>query len=143
MAAPSRTPLSDLPKGHRFSPTTLQLTAEDVARYLSAVGDDSAIYLERGVTPPLAVAALALGALLETIELPDGTLHSGQELEVRGGVPLGAELTLTGSIAQRSERAGLIISVIEFEVTAAGEAGGAIGGRTTVVAPTNAAEAGQ
>ncbi len=143
MAARTRTPLSELPKGHQFSPTTLQLTAADVTRYLSAVEDESTIYLERGLTPPLAVAALALGALLETIELPDGTLHSGQELEVRGGVPLGAALTLNGSIAQRSERAGLIISVIEFEVTAAGEDGGAIGGRTTVVAPTNAGEAAQ
>ncbi len=143
MVAPSRTPLSDLPKGYRFPPTTLQLTAEDISRYLSAVGDDGAIYLERGLAPPLAVAALGLGALLETIELPDGTLHSGQELEVRGGVPLGAGLTLTGSIAQRSERAGLIISVIEFELTAAGEGGGAIGGRTTVVAPKSEAEVAQ
>lgn len=139
MAAPTRTPLSDLPKGHQFPPTSLQLTDEDVARYLAAVEDESGIYLERGLTPPLAVAALALGALLESIELPAGTLHSGQELESRGGIPLGAALTLSGSIAQRSERAGMVISVIEFSVTAAGEPGGAIQGRTTVVAPADAA----
>ena len=136
MAAPVRPLLTDLAKGHRFPSTRVQLTVEDVAQYLAAVGDGNSIYLERGLTPPLAVAALGLGALLQTIELPAGTLHSGQELEVRGGVPIGAELTLTGSIVQRSERAGLVISVIEFEMAAAAAT---IAGRTTVVAPMTAA----
>ncbi len=138
MAAPARTLLSDLPKGYHFPPATFTLTSEHVSRYLAAVEDTNALYLERGLTPPLAVAALALGALLERIELPPGTLHTGQEMEVHAGLPIAEELTLGGRIAQRSERAGLIISVIEFAVTPSGSAGAALTGRTTVMAPATA-----
>ena len=141
MAAPVRALLFDLPKGYRFPETSFELTAEGVARYLEAVQDPSALYLERGLAPPLAVAARALGALLGMVELPAGTLHTGQELDGHAGVPIGAALTLTGRIAQRSERVGLIISVIEFEVTPAGSAA-AVAGRTTVLVPANGATGG-
>ncbi len=138
MAAPVRSLLSDLPKGHRFRDAGFTLTAEELSQYLEAVEDPNAIYLELGLAPPLAVAAYALGALLDMIELPAGTLHTGQEVEVRGGVPIGAPLTLTGRIAQRSERAGLIVSIIEFEVTPEGSDSAALAGRTTVLAPASA-----
>jgi hypothetical protein len=137
MAAPPRLLISDLPKGHRFATVSFELTADDVRRYLAAAGDGNAIYAERALAPPLAVAARALGALLETVELPAGTLHTGQEVEAHGGVPIGAALTLTGRIAQRSERAGYVIAVIEFEVTPAAAAGPALTGRTTVMAPSS------
>ncbi len=142
MALPARTLLSALPKGHQFSTTSFELSAEDVSRYLEAVQDPNTVYQERKLAPPLAVAALALGSILETVELPAGTLHTGQEVQAHAGVPIGAALTLAGRIAQRSERAGLIISVIEFEVTPAGSDAVAVAGRTTVMAPANAASGG-
>jgi hypothetical protein len=109
---------------------------------LAATEDANTLYLERNLAPPLAVAARALGALLETVELPAGTLHTGQEMRVQRGVPIAASLTLTGRIAQRSERAGLIISIIEFEVTEAGSASPALTGRTTVIGPADSSVAG-
>jgi hypothetical protein len=133
MAAGSRTLLTDLPKGHEFPVTTFLLSRDHVARYLDAVEDTNAVYLDRGLAPPLAVAALALGSLLEVIELPAGTLHTGQEVEARAGVPLDAALSLAGRIAQRSERAGMVISVIEFDVTPEGAAAPALAGRSTVL----------
>ena len=133
----ARTSLPDLPKGYRFPDTNFELTAEHVEGYLAAVGDDNRLYLERGLAPPLAVAARGLGTLLELVELPAGSLHTGQEMEARAGVPIGAALTLSGGIAQRSERAGLIISVIEFEITPAGSTMAAVAGRTTVLAPAD------
>lgn len=132
MAAPARL-LSDLPKGHEFPPATFILTAEDVIRYLDAVEDSNALYLERGLAPPLCVAASALGGLLELLELPPGTLHTGQEIEVRGGVPIGVSLTLTGRIAQRSERGGMVISALDFELTPQGANDPVLKGRTTVL----------
>ena len=142
MPAPTPALLSHLPKGHRFSDTSFQLTEEDVSRYLDATEDANTLYLERHLAPPLAVAARALGALLETVELSAGTLHTGQEVRVQRGVPIDAMLTLTGRIAQRSERAGLIISIIEFEVTEAGSDSPALVGRTTVMGPAEASVAG-
>lgn len=125
--------VSDLPKGHEFPATTFTLTADGVARYLEAVGDTNAVYAERGLAPPLAVAAQALGALLAVLELPAGTLHTGQEIDSHGGVPLDTELTLTGRVAQRSERAGMVICAIEFQVTPSAASEAALSGRTTLM----------
>ncbi|MCH8025983.1 MAG: MaoC family dehydratase N-terminal domain-containing protein [Chloroflexi bacterium] len=136
MAAPAL--LSDLPKGHEFPATGLQITAEDALAYLDAVQDANSVYQDCGLAPPLAVAALALGALLDLMELPPGALHTGQQFESAAGVPFGASLTMNGRIAQRSERAGLIVSAIEFEVTIAGADAPALTGRTTVMAPSGA-----
>ena len=137
MAAPAL--LSDLPKGHEFPTTGLQITAKHALTYLDAVQDANRVYQDRGFAPPLAVAALALGALLDLMELPPGALHTGQQFESAAGVPLGASLTMSGRIAQRSERAGLIVSAIEFEVTVAGADAPALTGKTTVMTPTGAA----
>jgi hypothetical protein len=135
VTAPSRLLLSDLPKGHELAAARIDLTNQRIAAYLGAIGDSNAVYGERGSAPPLAVAALALGALLEQIELPAGSLHTSQEVEARAGVPLGATLTLRGRIAQRSERAGMVISVLEFEVAPEGAAEAAVTGRTTLMRP--------
>jgi hypothetical protein len=133
MPASSRVSLSDLPKGHEFTPASFDVSEEYLARYLDAVQDTNTLYRERSLAPPLATAALALGSLLETLELPAGTLHTGQEIEMSGGVPIGARVTLRGRVAQRSERAGLIISVLEFDLTPEGAAAPALSGRTTVM----------
>ena len=133
MTAPSRLLLSDLPKGHELATDRIDLTNERIAAYLGAIGDTNGVYRERDLAPPLAVAALALGALLEQIELPAGSLHTSQEVEARAGVPRDATLSLRGRIAQRSERAGMVISVLEFEVAPEGADGPALTGRTTVM----------
>lgn len=142
MAVPTRTLLPDLPKGHRFPDISFSLTAQDIARYLDAVEEANDLYLERELAPPLAVAARALGALLDFVELPAGALHTGQEIASHAGVPIGAKLTLAGAIAQRSVRAGVTISIIEFEVTPSGAPGPALTGRTTLMAPVDASGAG-
>lgn len=138
MTTAARTPLPDLPQGYRFPETTFELTTERIDRYVEAIGDANAVYRDRGLAPPLAVAAFGLGSLLDMVELPGGSLHTSQWMEVRAGVPIPATLLLRGSIAQRSERAGFVISVIEFEVMATGASGASILGRTTVMSPAAA-----
>ncbi|MEX1253414.1 MAG: MaoC family dehydratase N-terminal domain-containing protein [Dehalococcoidia bacterium] len=135
MTAPSRLLLSNLPKGHELATDRIDLTSARIAAYLAATGDTNVAYADRDIAPPLAVAALALGALLEQIELPAASLHTSQEVEARAGVPLDATLALRGRIAQRSERAAMVISVLEFEVTPEGATEPTITGRTTVMMP--------
>jgi hypothetical protein len=136
MAAPARAVLTDLPQGHEFALAGFTLTRERVEQYLAAVEDDQPIYFERGVCPPMAVAALALGAILVSVELPAGTLHTGQEIEQRAIVPIDAAISLKARLARRSDRAGLAICVIEFEVTPQGAARPVLVGKSTVmVAP--------
>lgn len=135
MTVPARALLSDLPKGHPFPEITFRLAREDIARYLDAVADANPLYLERGLAPPLAAAARALAALLDQVELPPGTLHTGQEIALDGGVPIDAPLTFRGAVAQRSERAGMTIVVLEFALTPEGNAAPTLTGRTTVMMP--------
>ncbi len=135
MSATSRTLLSNLPKGHQFSPPPFGLPRKFLDDYVSATRDTSTVYDEAGLAPPLAVATRALGVLLNEVELPPGSLHTGQEIEMRTGIPTAAKLTLSGRIAQRSERGGLIIAVLQFDVTANDGTEPALTGRTTVVMP--------
>ncbi len=133
MAAPARTLLSDLPTGHEFPPTTFELTQDYVDEYLAATNDQNSIYSETGLAPPLAVAARALGTLLDIVELPAGSLHTGQEVEMKASVPVPSTLELVGRVARRSMRAGLVIAVLEFQVSPRGQDAPALVGRTTVM----------
>jgi hypothetical protein len=132
---PARTPLPDIPKGHALSPQTFSLNAETITEYLNAADDSNTCYSNLSLAPPLAVAARALSGLLDQIELPFGSLHTGQEFEMHQGVPLDARLTMSGTLAQRSERAGFVISMLDFEVKLAESHETALTGRTTVMAP--------
>jgi len=133
MAAPVRLLITDLPKGHEFDIGAVDVTPEGVERYLAAVEDTNTVYAESGLAPPVALAAIALKQLLDMIELPDGTLHIGQEIEAHGGVALGAKLSMRGWIAQRSVRQGMVISVIEFALTPDGSDAPVLTGRTTAM----------
>jgi hypothetical protein len=131
--------VADLPRGHELPAARFRLSADDVRRYLEAVEDRSSAY---GLgpdgpawVPPLAVAALALRAILEQVELPPGALHASQEVEFRRPVPVGASLHSRARVAQRSEMRGAVISVIEFDVTEEGASAPAVVGRATIMAP--------
>ncbi|MBF6599690.1 MAG: hypothetical protein IVW36_04185 [Dehalococcoidia bacterium] len=130
MTSSARTPVSALPRGHAFTPARFTPQAADVRAYLDAVGDGTSY---GDAVPPLAALALGLAALQEQLSLPAGSLHTGQEVEQLAVMRAGEDLTLSGEIAQRSERQGLVISVIALEVAAAGAP--ALRARTTILVP--------
>jgi len=134
MTSPARTSITALPRGHELPPATFTLSSTQGAAYAAAVGDLNSY---GDTVPPLAVVALGLAALQEHIALPEGSLHTSQEVEHAAAIRAGEPLTLTGRIAQRSERQGFIISVIEFEIGPA--SGTAVRARTTIMAPGGAA----
>ena len=135
MPTPSRAILYDLPKGHEFPPTMFELSADYVGAYLAATQDSNSVYADAGFAPPLAIAARSLGALLEIVELPAGSLHTGQEVAVTAGVAIPTSLEWSGRIAQRSERAGLMIVALEFQVSEEAESAAILTGRTTIMMP--------
>jgi hypothetical protein len=137
MTSPAPASIITFPRGHAFSPVTFSLDEARVRGYLAAVGDTNGY---AGTVPPLAAVAFGLEALQGEIALPEGSLHTGQEIEHAAALAAGEPLTMTGRIAQRSERQGFVIAVIEFEI--AGAAGTAIRARTTIMAPAGAAPGG-
>lgn len=125
--------LSDLPPGHIFETVRFSVDAARSRAYREATGDTNPIFEREGFVPPLCVAALALGALLNQVGLPPGTLHTNESLEFLGTVPVDFEIECTARIAQKSQRAGMIVTVIENELVLAGSA--VIKARATVFSP--------
>lgn len=110
------------------------LSEESVREYLDAVGDDQGIYAEVGLAPPLALCAWALGAMLEKMSLPAGTVHSIQEMEAVEGVNVG-EVVHGEAVPERPRtRGGLRFTTVAY--TLENGAGDVVQrGKTTVLTP--------
>ena len=134
MTSVFRTSVSALPRGHEFEPVSFTPAPHTITAYVQSVGDATDY---GGSVPPLAAVALGLAALQSQISLPQGSLHTGQEAEHVRAAPAGQALHLTGRVAQRSERQGYVISVLEFEISCAD--GVAVRARTTIMAPAGRA----
>src|SRR5690606_24642094 len=104
--------------------------------YREATGDTLSLYDEAHAVPPLAVAAFALGALMEVIDLPDGTLHGNESLEAHAIVPVGATLRCTPTVTRNASRAGMVFTTFEFVITHEGAP--AVTARSTVLFPAEA-----
>lgn len=128
--------LADLPVGHTFEPISFMVDAERSRAYRAATGDTLGLYDERNAVPPLAVAALALGALMEVIDLPDGTLHGNESMQAHALVPAGATLTCTPTVTRNSTRAGMVFTTFEFDI--AHEGASVLTARATVLYPAEA-----
>jgi hypothetical protein len=127
------TVLTDLPAGHVFEPIRFSIDAERARAYRGAVGDALPLYDEAGIVPPLAVAAVALGELLESVSLPPGTLHVNESLSFSAAVAPGAALECRAVLALRSLRGGWVVSVLDSEILVDGRA--AVTARATVLSP--------
>ena len=113
------------------------VTEEKVKGYLEAVGDTQELYLELGLAPPLALCAYVLGALLDKMSLPAGTVHSIQEMEVVAATAIGMEIHGEAMPERPRTRAGLTFVTVGYTVkNGAGEV--VQTGKTTVLTPEDA-----
>lgn len=114
-----------------------QLTEERIRQYLAAVGDSPELYWQHGLTPPLALSAYALGALLEKLNLPPGTVHSLQEMEAAGPVAIGEEISGRAVLERPRQRAGLQFTTVTYTLRD-GRGATVQTGKTTVLTPAGA-----
>ena len=122
--------------GQQLTDQYLTLDAEAVGDYVAAVSDASNPTASDGtpVVPPMAIAALALSAVINTLQIPGGTIHASQELGFGAGVPVGETLECTATLAQNSVRRGWRFLVVNMEATA--ETGGTVmEGKSTIMLP--------
>jgi hypothetical protein len=127
--------LTELPAGHDFEPISFSIDAEKSRAYREATGDALPIYDASSNVPPLAVAAVALGALLERVDLPPGTLHANESASFKLAVPVAARLDCRARLVQRSQRGGWVVSVLETEIQLKGDT--AVQARATVLCPAS------
>ncbi|HIM38021.1 MAG TPA: hypothetical protein EYM38_08410 [Dehalococcoidia bacterium] len=86
---------------------TWELTEQFVHDYLSAVGDGLPVYARHGLVPPVALAARALGYLLEQLDLPPGAIHSLQEVSALAPVAVGQVVTARAMVGEPKRRGGM------------------------------------
>ncbi len=101
---PQRVEYEKLVTGYEFTPASFKLDSEKVAAYLKAVEDSSPIYKEKGIVPPMAIAALAMASLSEGLVLPPGAIHVSQDLEFVSTVNINEPLTSYARVVRKIER---------------------------------------
>jgi hypothetical protein len=124
--------------GRELDLGTWVLGREFVEAYLAAVESTSAIYRDTGAVPPMAVAARALGALIEVLELPPGTIHASQELECKGVLRQGEEVRCVARVSRPRVRGDWSLMTAEFGVSRPG-GGSIVAGKSTVLVPVSEA----
>jgi len=110
------------------------LTAEKLRQYLDAVGDTPDLYFQHGLAPPLALSAYALGALLDKLNLPPGTIHSVQEMEVVAPVAIGQEIRGRAALERPRRRGGWQFITVTYTLHD-GSGVPVQTGKTTVLSP--------
>jgi acyl dehydratase len=106
----------DLSKGMELPPRTFQLSAPWVEEYKAVVEDGAIEKLGTGVVPPMAVAALAIRSLLESVGLPPGAVHVGQEVAFLREVSAGQRVKATAHVASRGQRGGWALLIIDQHI---------------------------
>lgn len=106
--------MSDAPRNDEIDLGSWRVTEQWVGEYLDAVGDSLPHYSELGLAPPLALAARALGALLERLALPAGAIHSLQEIQTRKAVGFGEEIRGVAHLGTPRQRGELKFITAEY-----------------------------
>ena len=92
------------------------VSEEFVHDYLEAVDDVLPTYSIYGLVPPVALAARALGSLLERLHLQPGAIHSVQEITSHRAVPFGQSVVGAASVGQPKRRGGLEFITVAVEL---------------------------
>ena len=127
---------SKLETGQQLSGQSLTLDAKAVGDYVTAVSDSSNPTAGDGtpLVPPMAIAALALSAVINALQIPGGTIHASQELGFGASVPVGETLECTATLTQNTVRRGWRFLVVNMEATS--ETGNAVmEGKSTIMLP--------
>ena len=109
-----------------------EVTEDYLRDYLAAVGDEIQAYFQFGLVPTVALAARALGSLLERLELPPGAIHSLQEIDTLRPVAIGQTINGTATVGSPRRRGGMEFIAAGFSLKD-GDGREVLEGRSTVL----------
>ncbi len=92
------------------------VTEDRVRRYLEAVGDEHRVYFDHSLAPPVAMTAWALGAILDKLALPDGAIHSSQELETLREARFPGAYRVTAGLGKPRQRGNLVFLTVSYSL---------------------------
>jgi len=134
MANQQTVEFSLLEPGHQFPQASYVLETSLIEAYLKATEETYAVYRQERLVPPTAIAACAMAALAEGIDLPPGTIHISQEIEFIKHACVNDTITCHAEVSGKRNRGKLELLTIEIDVTNQnGES--VLAGKTTFLAP--------
>ncbi|MDE2786106.1 MAG: hypothetical protein OXL37_05520 [Chloroflexota bacterium] len=113
------------------------ITSEAVREYLSAVGDDLPLYMNLRCAPPIMLAARVVALLLERLSLPDGAIHSLQDIETLDELRVGYTVSAVATVEPVRERGGMRFLTVNYTVSDESTGSDLMNGRTTVLLPAD------
>ena len=124
-------------EGYRFPEAGYRLAPALVAAYLDAV-DDDANFRDGEQVPPLAVAALAMNSLSNSLTMPDGSIHTQQEVSCLAPASVGESIICRSWISRKKERGRFQMMTVETAVTRE-DGQPLLRGKTSFILPEQAA----
>ena len=106
---------ANIEPGYIISSASYTFSSADVEAYLAATEDEGELYRENGIVPPMATAALAMGAMSDSISFPDGAVHVSQQMEFCGAVKKGDSVVCTSKVLSRRKRGPFNMLVLGIE----------------------------
>ncbi len=116
MNGQAKTEYYQLSVGFEFPPQSYCLDSSAIALYLDAVKENNSLFRNEGLVPPMAVTALAMSALSQSITMPSGTIHVSQELDFLKAVKVGDSITCHSKVSRKVERGGLRLMNVDISV---------------------------
>lgn len=116
MPEDNKVELEQLEEGYEFAPVDYRLDSSMVIAYIEAVGEDAGFFHNTDTVPPMAIAALALTSLMETVPFPPGTIHVSQEFDFIDTASTKDALTRHARIITKRERGRLRMMTIGLSV---------------------------
>ena len=117
-----------------------EITSAAVHEYLSAVGDNLPLYLDSQCAPPIMLAARVVALLLERLSLPDGSIHSLQDIEAVAAIRVGSTVSAEATVEPVRQRGGMRFLTVNYMVSGEPAGSNLVRGRTTVLLPAGEIE---
>jgi len=104
--------------GYKFPPTSYELNASAVSKYLEAV-DREDRWQASSVSefvPPMAIATYAMTAMSKSLQIPGGAIHTAEDLEFHKAVPIGATVSSHSKVDRKLSRGKFQMLTIELSI---------------------------
>lgn len=113
----SKLSFQDLETGREFPGSVFCLDMDRVGAYLDATGGSPALFLENGLVPPMAVAALSMGAMMDCLVLPPGAIHVSQDVSFLRAAAIGEQLSGRSFVKRKIDRSRMRMLTVGITVT--------------------------
>jgi acyl dehydratase len=127
---------NQLADGYKFSPAIFTLDAALVKAYIEAIEEASPLYRDSRPVPPMAIVALAMAELSQSVAFPDGAIHVSQDVEFLKTVYVDDTITSQATVVKKQKRGPLNLLTIEFRAFDK-DSQGVVIGKTEFILPVS------